>query len=742
MACNCKNTNELRLVAGNPFGIRLTVVAQRVDGSVIEDFDLGAADAVLKVLYVDGKKTSEFTVEGNDAIVEFGGDLHLGWYGLEMTGVYNDRPWRWCVMKVFQIVETNAKANIPAWAVMTDATYLMSVGMTLASSGPQVQSDWNETNPESPAYIINKPNLGIYATKTQLTQTEQQLQHKIDLEEARAKGAEIALQGNIDAEELARQQADTTLQWNIDAEEVRAKAAEKQNAEDIDAIEEKIPQQASSQNQLADKNFVNSSVSTNTAYYISNNGAPFTSLAQLEAYSGPLTNNDYAFVVGTDQAGNTTYTRYKYNADTEQWAEEYVLNNSSFTADQWESISSGITSGDVEKLAALPTKTQLDLLLAGKQDVINDLANIRSGAQAGATAVQPASIADMEVKSNKVIAINDQSTNTQYPSAKAVYDFVGGALSKYVEHGTDDTTFMLTPNCFHIWGEVASLTLTLPSLLLPGYEFVFQFTSGATATALSLPSNIKWFTPHTVKDRMLYQVRILNGCASMQGVDISLAGDPYVDLGLPSGVKWAKRNIDVTRDSGFTSSDYEYNCSFFSWGNIDGHNPTSSSSFSPWDWGGVNGSEPWYEGQVYGSTPGNTLTGNIPVGAEYDAARAILGSPWRMPTSSEYQELFNNTDFLDANGDVIPASTTNKLVTIEGIVGIRFASKINGNELFFPCSGYGNGTSIDNRGSYGLYWSSTWNSARYARRLFFGSGGVFPQNDGTRCNGFAVRAVQ
>lgn len=400
------------------------------------------------------------------------------------------------------------------------------------------------------------------------------------------------------------------------------------------------------------------------------------------------------------------------------------------------------TSALNEALAAYTTTTDLTTLLAAKQDTISDLSAIRSGAAAGATAVQPASIADMEVTSNKVTAISDQSTNTQYPSAKAVYDFVGGALSKYVEHGTDDTTFMLTPNCFHIWGEVAALTLTLPSLLLPGYEFVFQFTSGATATALSLPSSLKWFTPHTVKDRMLYQVRILNGCASMQGVDISLAGDPYVDLGLPSGLKWAKRNIDITRDSGFTSSDYEYDCSFFSWGNIDGHNPTSSSSFSPWDWGSINGSEPWYEGQVYGSTPGNTLTGNIPVDAEYDAARAILGSPWRMPTSSEYQELLDNTIFLDANGDEIPASSTNKLVTIEGIVGIRLASKINGNELFFPCSGGGIGASRDGRGSRGLYWSSSWFSARVALNLLFNSGGVLPQDNYRRYGGFAVRAVQ
>ena len=125
------------------------------------------------------------------------------------------------------------------------------------------------------------------------------------------------------------------------------------NTSDISTINGKIPAAATTQNQLADKSFVNSSIATNTAYYISDDGQPFQSLADLEAYSGPVTNNDYAFVVGTDAAGNTTYTRYKYNAQTEEWAEEYVLNNSSFTADQWAAISSGITSGDVAKLTGL-----------------------------------------------------------------------------------------------------------------------------------------------------------------------------------------------------------------------------------------------------------------------------------------------------------------------------------------------------------------------------------------------------
>ena len=99
--------------------------------------------------------------------------------------------------------------------------------------------------------------------------------------------------------------------------------------------------------------FVNSSIATNTANYISNSGGPFTSVAQLKAYSGTVTNNDYAFVTGTDSEGNTYYDRYKatVSGSTVTWSLEYRLNNSSFTAAQWAAINSGITATDVSNLA-------------------------------------------------------------------------------------------------------------------------------------------------------------------------------------------------------------------------------------------------------------------------------------------------------------------------------------------------------------------------------------------------------
>lgn len=215
-----------------------------------------------------------------------------------------------------------------------------------------------------------------------------------------------------------------------------------------------------------------------------------------------------------------------------------------------------------------------------------------------------------------------------------------------------------------------------------------------------------------------------------------------VDMGLTSGVKWAARDLDLTKTGGFCDTPFTYDKSFFSWGNIDGHNPKNNSFAGVYNWGSVNAAEPWYDGQPYGNTKGNTLTGDIPVGEEFDAARANLGSPWRMPTTNDFSELFAGSIYIDATGTEIPAATTDKRVTVNGIVGLYLQSKANGNRLFFSASGGGNGSSWSARGSHGYYWSASFYSARSARYLSFDGGGVSPQNLSHRYYGFAVRAVQ
>ena len=217
------------------------------------------------------------------------------------------------------------------------------------SIATQKQSDWNQTDSTQVDFIKNKPT--VYNKQ----EVDDKLITKQDIIDDIA-----TIRSNAQAGATAYHKPQTGIPAIDLASDVQSDLV---NIVDIAQV---IPEQASESNQLADKNFVNSSIATNTANYISDNGQPFQSLEHLEAYEGVLTNNDYAFVVGADSAGNTTYSRYKYNTSTHQWALEYILNNSSFTAEQWESISSGITSGLVAKLSAMPTNSELTTILNGK----------------------------------------------------------------------------------------------------------------------------------------------------------------------------------------------------------------------------------------------------------------------------------------------------------------------------------------------------------------------------------------
>lgn len=220
----------------------------------------------------------------------------------------------------------------------------------------------------------------------------------------------------------------------------------------------------------------------------------------------------------------------------------------------------------------------------------------------------------------------------------------------------------------------------------------------------------------------------------------------YVDMGLPSGLLWATRNMDVTQKNGFAISPYQYECSFVSWGNIQMYNPNAHGYFvGVYNWGAVNAQEPWYDGQPYGDTPGSQLQSNIDTA--HDVATQILEGKWRMPASTEFKELFDNCDFIDANGNIVTPETSvsgnanDKRITMNGIVGIRIRSKINGNVIFFPASGFGNMESWSGRGADGCYWTSSWVNARNAWYLYFYPNGLLPQYSGNRYYGFTVRPV-
>lgn len=94
----------------------------------------------------------------------------------------------------------------------------------------------------------------------------------------------------------------------------------------------------------------------------------------------------------------------------------------------------------------------------------------------------------------------------------------GSGVYSEVNHGTSDTTFTLTPNTFHVWDDVTSLTLDLGSETTGvANEFLFQFTSGSEPTTLMLPDDIKWANDDApvIEANKIYQISILKGLGSV-----------------------------------------------------------------------------------------------------------------------------------------------------------------------------------------------------------------------------------
>lgn len=91
-------------------------------------------------------------------------------------------------------------------------------------------------------------------------------------------------------------------------------------------------------------------------------------------------------------------------------------------------------------------------------------------------------------------------------------------IPSVVDHGTNDTTFTLTPNVLHKWGEVATLNLTTgtPTDGVVN-EYMAQFVSGTTATVLTLPETVKWIGDSTIEAGKTYQVSIIDNLAVLGG---------------------------------------------------------------------------------------------------------------------------------------------------------------------------------------------------------------------------------
>ena len=199
-----------------------------------------------------------------------------------------------------------------------------------------------QTQTSSPSQGTQTSTATETGSDTPVRQTQGQDIYGVELNDVLHDFVDQRVTQALEEEVTARENAETQLQTNIDNEEMARQQADYGLGQRITTIEEVIPNQATPSNQLADKAFVNSSIATNTANFL----GTYTSLADIEAIPNP-TNNDYAYLETTDTAGNTLYDRYKYSAEDEQWLFEYELNNSSFTAEQWATINSGLTQSSV-----------------------------------------------------------------------------------------------------------------------------------------------------------------------------------------------------------------------------------------------------------------------------------------------------------------------------------------------------------------------------------------------------------
>ena len=267
-------------------------------------------------------------------------------------------------------------------------------------------------------------------------------------------------------------------------------------------------------------------------------------------------------------------------------------------------------------------------------------------------------------------------------------------------------------------GATAAKTVSITNTLLtPGGIIAVLFQNAFTASSPTLSVNGSAAKAIKLYGNAMPMGKVHNNTILVMNYDgtqfnvigilsqTAAAPSGFVDLALPSGLLWCEHNIGAT-------TPYEHGL-YFSWGNVTGHAEGSGYDFSD---------------AVYAETAGAALTGNIPTNNTYDMARHNMGSPCRLPTVGEFQELNSNC--------------TSEWTDEDGVAGRRFTSNINGNSIFFPASGDYSGTTLGGRGSYGYYWSSSYISEASAYVMYFNSDGVSPADNNNRRFGFSVRAVQ
>lgn len=205
-----------------------------------------------------------------------------------------------------------------------------------------------------------------------------------------------------------------------------------------------------------------------------------------------------------------------------------------------------------------------------------------------------------------------------------------------------------------------------------------------------------------------------------------------VDLDLPSGLLWADHNVGAAspEEAGL----------YFQWGDTVGYTADQVGKDKVFDWSNywdsVNGSN--YNFNKYAN---NKLT---VLQLEDDAARANIGSDWRMPTKADIQELMDNTTFtfIDLQGNEFSkAEAENGAIADGNLKGVRSTGS-NGKSIFIPASGEcGESIFTYSGSSCALLSSELSSSHQNARGFMIMNNGLFGISSSMRSHGIPVRAV-
>ena len=183
-----------------------------------------------------------------------------------------------------------------------------------------------------------------------------------------------------------------------------------------------------------------------------------------------------------------------------------------------------------------------------------------------------------------------------------------------------------------------------------------------------------------------------------------------IDLGLPSGTKWACCNVGAS-----TPGQYGY---YFAWGETQPKNNYDWTNYAYWH--DDNGDEMVDAIELVN-------IGSDIAGTDYDAATANWGSPWCMPTLEQIQELVNKCS---------PTKTFKY-----GVSGCECTGP-NGGTIFLPSAGYRYCDTVLKEGTYGYFLSSTLHKTNYSYAYNLYTSGFATQSSHDRCYGRNVRPVR